>query len=505
MFRSLTLLAILIIVIIATSTSTSIALAIGTSPPQTLFANNNTVSKLLTTPAPRNALLSEANTTNNATLTNNTSSTTSTAQPSSLASPAVIRAAISFGGIKNLSNNAGDSREPLVDVSGNIVYVVWVDLTTPTGSGDILFKRSTDGGNTFGNTVNLSNDVGDSGLPIIAKSGSNLYILWTDFSNQDILFKRSADNGATFASTVNLSMDTNRSSAPHITASGNNVYIVWEDLISNIEEARLLFRASNNNGASFGTAKVISPVVVESIAAQVAASGNNVYIAGHDGSEDNTEIFFMRSTNNGGSFSNPISINNNHEASIFNKIIADANNVYLVYMDNSRNNFDVFFRRSTDNGASFKDIINLSNNAEHSGSPAMGVIGGNVYVAWVDSTTNQPGTDILFKTSTNSGASFSSTKNISNNPGESGFPQISRSGTAVRIVWQDWLFGGQTDVLFRASGDNGFTFGNIRNLSGNNAGMSENPMIISSGDNMYVVWQDNTSGNSEILFVKGTA
>jgi hypothetical protein len=49
------------------------------------------------------------------------------------------------------------------------------------------------------------------------------------------------------------------------------------------------------------------------------------------------------------------------------------------------------------------------------------------------------------------------------------------------------------------------TFGNIRNLSGNNAGMSDNPMIISSGDNMYVVWQDNTSGNSEILFVKGTA
>ena len=256
MFRSLTLLAILIIVIIATSTSTSIALAIGTSPPQTLFANNNTVSKLLTTPAPRNALLSEANTTSNATLTNNTSSTTSTAQPSSLApSPAVIRAAISFGGIKNLSNNAGDSRDPLVDVSGNIVYVVWVDLTTPTGSGDILFKRSTDGGNTFGNTVNLSNDVGDSGLPIIAKSGSNLYILWTDFSNQDILFKRSADNGATFASTVNLSMDTNRSSAPHITASGNNVYVVWEDLISNIEETRLLFRASNNNGGKLWNCK----------------------------------------------------------------------------------------------------------------------------------------------------------------------------------------------------------------------------------------------------------
>ena len=56
--------------------------------------------------------------------------------PSSL--PQVMTA-ITFGGIKNLSNNAGDSGDPLIDVSGNIVYVVWVDQTTPAGSGDILF------------------------------------------------------------------------------------------------------------------------------------------------------------------------------------------------------------------------------------------------------------------------------------------------------------------------------------------------------------------------------
>ena len=72
-------------------------------------------------------------------------------------------------------------------------------------------------------------------------------------------------------------------------------------------------------------------------------------------------------------------------------------------------------------------------------------------------------------------------------------------------MWQDNTLGGQDDVLFKASGNNGITFGNIRNLSDNNAGMSQNPMIISSGDNMYVVWQDNTPGNFEISFVKGNA
>jgi len=60
-----------------------------------------------------------------------------------------------------------------------------------------------------------------------------------------------------------------------------------------------------------------------------------VYIAGQDGGEDNFEIFFMRSTNNGGIFSTPISINNNNDASILGKIAADGSNVYLVWTDRS--------------------------------------------------------------------------------------------------------------------------------------------------------------------------
>jgi hypothetical protein len=110
-----------------------------------------------------------------------------------------------------------------------------------------------------------------------------------------------------------------------------------------------------------------------------------VYIAGQDGSEDRTEIFFIRSTNNGGSFGAPISINNNHEASILGNIIADGNNVYLVWSDLSlfdTKSVEVFFRRSTDNGASFRDIVNLSNNAGYSIDPKMKVIESNVYVVW---------------------------------------------------------------------------------------------------------------------------
>lgn len=424
-----------------------------------------------------------------------------------------------FAGIKNLSSNTGDSFWPLIDVSGNFVYVVWTDQTNFKGPGDILFKRSTDGGNSFGATINLSNDVSGSGNVKIAKSGSNVYVIWQDFSSDDIFFRRSTNNGATFESTVNLSMDTHPSSSPEIAASESNVYVVWGDIYQigglgcPCDETQLFFRASNNNGISFGSVKTIFGAAnitippIEDITPQIAAVGSNVYIAGHYGHDDVTEIFFMRSINNGISFSTPVSINNNHEASIIEGLSADVNKVYVLWSDFSLaplQDREVFIRRSPDNGANFKDSINLSNNVGNSAQAVMKVIGSNVYVVWRDTSVNAfPPSDIFFKKSMNGGESFGSKKNISNNPGDSSNPQISRAGTDIRIVWQDDTSGPQDDVLFRDSGDNGITFGNIQNLS-NNPGRSSDPMIVSYGNSTYVVWNDNSSGNYEILFRKGT-
>ena len=129
----------------------------------------------------------------------------------------------------------------------------------------------------------------------------------------------------------------------------------------------------------------------------------------------------------------------------------------------------------------------------------MDLHGSNVYIVWQD---NKPGNfDILFRVSTNNGSTFASAKNLSNNAGNSTNAQISSVSDAVRIVWQDDTLG-DFDILFKASGNEGATFGSTKNLS-NNDGDSSVPQIISSGGNIYVVWQDDTPGNFDILFKKG--
>ena len=99
-------------------------------------------------------------------------------------SPSFLEPDLSYaqtlGNIKNLSTDATDAHDPQVLVSGSNIYTIWVDFVT--GNDDIYFKRSTDGGASFGNTTNLSNDTGDSTNPEIASTNDGTYIVWRDSS-----------------------------------------------------------------------------------------------------------------------------------------------------------------------------------------------------------------------------------------------------------------------------------------------------------------------------------
>ena len=91
--------------------------------------------------------------------------------------------------------------------------------------------------------------------------------------------------------------------------------------------------------------------------------------------------------------------------------------------------------------------------------------------------------------------------NISNNNGTSELPQITAEGSNVYVVWQDNTTGNY-DVFFKTSFDNGIKFKSTRNLSKNN-GTSELPQIATHNNSMYVVWNDNSGDSSSIFFKNG--
>jgi len=399
----------------------------------------------------------------------------------------------------NISTNLGDSILPQITVSGNDVYVLWND--NATGKFGIFLTKSTDGGTNFGMPVNISKNIGSSGSPQFAVSGNNGYVVWQAQATgkYQILFAKSTDGGATFSTPVNISNNSGDSSFPKILVSENNIYVTWAFTVTTTDYD-VLFSKSTDGGATFSTPVNLSNTVRDTGLPQMAISGNNIYITWENNGSGNFDVFVAKSTDSGNTFSTPVNVSKNPKSSGAPQIVASGNDVYVAWMDNTPGNYDVFVAKSTDNASTFGTPVNVSNNTSDSGYQQIALSENNLYVAWTD-TISDINYEVLVSKSTDGGATFSTPVNLSKNAGASGWPQVVVSGN-IYVIWED-ITTGNYDILISKSTDSGATFDTPVNISNTKDDSNFKQMVLSD-NNIYVVWQDGSKNQHEILFAKST-
>ncbi len=128
-----------------------------------------------------------------------------------------------------LTTNSAQSQLPSVAVSGSVVHVVWFDLRD--GNSEIYYKRSTDGGVSFGADTRLTNNSASSSIPSGAVSGSVVHVVWYDNrdGNDEIYYKRSTDGGVSWGADTRLTNNSAQSQLPSVAVSGSVVHVVWRD------------------------------------------------------------------------------------------------------------------------------------------------------------------------------------------------------------------------------------------------------------------------------------
>jgi hypothetical protein len=232
------------------------------------------------------------------------------------------------------------------------VYLFWTKATG--GQCDILFSRSLDGGVTFSSAAQLSNNPGQcskSPVPLIDSRG-NIDVVWN--APQSVVFSRSTNEGATFSAPK----------SPSGIPSGIATFFANEDQIAiepdgEIEvvwgaaplgsDGTVYFANSANHGATFSTPSIIGvPPRPDAV-----GGGSPVMAVGPSGKisavwpGDNFETFFRRSTDDGGTFSNPVNLSNNPNQGEFipQQIAMDSHgNTYVIWQSFDPSN-DVFFNR----------------------------------------------------------------------------------------------------------------------------------------------------------------
>lgn len=330
--------------------------------------------------------------------------------------------------------------------NGNIVHIVWYDYRD--ANWEIYYKRSTDGGASWGADTRLTYWALSSESPSIAVSGPVVHVVWHDarFGNDEIFYKRSTDNGLTWGADTRLTSNDANSVYASIAVSGSALHVVWTDNRDGFYQ--VYYKRSTDGGNNWNMDyRLTNTGSNNANTASVTVVGFVVHVAWADSRDGNWEIYYRRSTNSGSSWGLETRLTNSPDYSINPSIGVSGQSVHIVWRDYRNGNGEIYYKRSTNGGSSWASDYRMTNNDDFSASPNIAISDQIAHVVWAD---NRDGNwEIYYKRSTNGGSSWSSDTRLTNNSDNSHMPFIDVSGSVVNIVWYDYRDGNPEIYLKR--------------------------------------------------------
>jgi hypothetical protein len=178
--------------------------------------------------------------------------------------------------------------------------------------------------------------------------------------------------------------------------------------------------------------------------------------------------------------------------------------VHVVWEESINGNFEIYYKRSTDGGATWLPSQRLTWTLYSSEKPAIAVDpSGHVHVVWSDYATDN--WEIIYKRSTNGGASWSASQRLTWTSGYSERPfLLADSSGNLYLVWHDYYAPGNPEIYFKKSTDGGFNWTASQRLTFNAGESTNSSLSVDSSGYLHVFWNDKSPGNFEIYHKKST-
>ncbi|OGD24047.1 MAG: hypothetical protein A2Y69_05560 [Candidatus Aminicenantes bacterium RBG_13_59_9] len=346
---------------------------------------------------------------------------------------------------------------------------------------------------------------GASSRPALAiDSNDHIHVVWSDDSpgNPEIYYKKSLDGGATWTAGKKISETSGASYEPAIAVdSSGNPHVAWQD--NSPGSGEIYYRKSTDGGSAWMAARRLTWTAGWSYRpALVIDSSDDLHIVWEDWTPGNPEIYYKRSMDGGTTWTSGIEITWTAKNSWGPAMAVDSSdNLHVVWEDNTPSNFDIYYKKSPDAGATWMEDKRLSWNSGWSAKPAVSAdSASNVHIAWQDDT---PGNnEVYYKKSTDGGVAWTASKRLTWNSGASASPAVAADSAGnVHIVWQDATPGAH-DIYYKKSPDSGDNWGTGQRLTWNSGDSMYPAVAADSFGNIHLVWADDTPGNAEIYYRK---
>ncbi len=307
---------------------------------------------------------------------------------------------------------------------------VWTDYRN--GSWEIFLSHSIDGGRTWSTPATRVDNAGETFYtgenllydPCIAYDETgNLFVAWADnrtVSDTDIVLRKSTDGGMTFGPEIRVD-DTGTGTLHHeqgttgiadtfsfnpsLVAAEGKVYVVWQDLRDGWNA--IYFARSDDAGETFGRNVRVNgsyrPFIHEYNPSIAVDKAGRIYVAWQDTGRDGGDIYIAISTDGGKSFGSPIRVDDATESLTTQSsprvaVTPSGETLYVLWRDARYGGQDLFIAAThPSKGYGFSPAVMVNDQA---GAPCEQSVGdlvadpsGDALVTWHDA---RDGTDAVY-------------------------------------------------------------------------------------------------------------
>ena len=227
----------------------------------------------------------------------------------------------------------------------------------------------------------------------------------------------------------------------------------------------------------------------------IVASGQSIHIVFTDRRDGAGEVFYKRSLDGGMNWEPDVRLTTDDNIFSGRATIAAWNSeIHVVWADRRDGNYELYYKRSVNNGNTWSNDSRLTNNASNSEYPSLSVEFQSLHLTWNDDRNGQD--EVYYKRSMNGGLSWTSDIRLTDNIGDSFKPSVATSDTLIHVLWED-LRNGKSEIFYKHSTDNGMTWSNDVKMS-NSSADCYTPCISANGTIVYTTWDDHRTTQTEV-------
>ena len=405
------------------------------------------------------------------------------------------------------------------------VYVAWYEYSRSSLSYDVQFRRSTDGGFTFGQVQTISDEDDDGNYlfpyaptQLLAYDAStpesaNVKLAWSRFSlsgtpHSVIALSDNAgssfgdaiaiDSGAPAAGRTWVALDDD-SEADLAAAWGDRNFVYGADM-------DIVSASSSDGGESWSAETMHSDQYYESVESSSPALGitqdylhlvywdaGEVSDNGNNAHNDDGDILHRRSGDNGQTWSDPQIVSYDGAELIYTprgsyqyqpQLAGSGVHLYAVWLDRDpdSNYYVVRLARSIDQGSSWDEPFTLSEGYVYSYKPAVTADGARVHVAY------QENYKIVVRSSDDYGVTWGSSRVLSE--GTSNYsPSIGTSGGRVHVAWESY-YNSDYEIFYAKSDDHGHSWEEAVQLTNSTSQSAMYASLAADDSGVFVAWRD---------------